>query len=309
MKVAYLSGGVGGAKLALGLSKVLDAGELTIIANTGDDFEHLGFPVCPDIDTLVYTLTGLANAEQGWGRRDETGHFMETMKQLGGPDWFFLGDRDLAMHAARKALMAEGKTLTEVTARLSEAVGIGHRILPMCNEPAPTTILTEDGPLAFQDYFVRLRATPPVTSLDLCGHGTARATAEVLGTISDADMIVIGPSNPLISIDPILAVGGIRDAIQKCEVPVIAVSPIVGGQAIKGPTAKMMKELGQDVSVLGVARHYEDVVTHLVIDAMDEALADAVAGIVSGVSVTGTVMQSLEDKISLARHVLDVADN
>lgn len=307
MNVAYLSGGVGGAKLALGLSKVLDSGELAIIANTGDDFEHLGFPVCPDIDTLVYTLAGLANTEQGWGRQDETGHFMETMKQLGGPDWFFLGDRDLAMHAARKALMAEGRTLTEVTAQLSEALGISQRILPMCNEPAPTTILTEDGPLAFQDYFVRLRAAPAVTSLQLCGDGAASATAEVFDAIARADLIVIGPSNPLISIDPILTVSGVREAIKGANVPVVAVSPIVGGKAIKGPTAKMMEELGKAVSVLGIAGHYRDIATHLVIDPADKPHAAEARKLTPNIHVTGTVMRTLEDKTELARKVVALA--
>lgn len=304
MKVVYLSGGVGGAKLALGLSRILPPESLTIVANTGDDFEHLGFPVCPDIDTLVYTLSGLANTELGWGRQDETGHFMETLKQLGGPDWFFLGDRDLAMHAARKAMLADGRTLTEITARLAGAVGVSQRILPMSNEPAPTIIVTPDGPLAFQDYFVRERAAPVVTSVQLCGGNAPGTTGDILDAIEGADLIVIGPSNPLISIDPILAVGGIRNAIDLCKAPVIAVSPIVGGQAIKGPTAKMMQELGMDVSVSGVARHYAEIASHLVIDNMDAGDADALRETVGDVSVTHTVMRSLDDRIALARHVL-----
>lgn len=307
MNVVYLSGGVGGAKLALGLSKVLPPENLTIIANTGDDFDHLGFPVCPDIDTLVYTLSGLANTEQGWGRHDETGNFMETIRHLGGPDWFFLGDRDLAMHATRKALMDEGHTLTEITERLSSAVGVRHRILPMSDEEAPTVVMTADGPLPFQDYFVRLRAEPAVTSLNLCGSGEAEATADVFGTLATADLIVIGPSNPLISIDPILHVSGVEEAVNQSGAPVIAVSPIVGGQAIKGPTAKMMRELGQDVSVAGIARHYSDIATHLVIDEIDRDQTDSVRTILPEVSVTQTVMKSLDDRISLARHVLDTA--
>lgn len=306
MKVTYLSGGVGGAKLALGLSKVLPPEKLDIVANTGDDFEHLGFPVCPDIDTLVYTLSGLANTELGWGRGDETGHFMETMKQLGGPDWFFLGDRDLAMHAARKSMLDEGATLTEITARLAGAVGVKHRILPMCDEEAPTIVGTADGPLAFQDYFVRQRAAPAVTSLSLCGGMKPESTVEVFGALATSDLVVIGPSNPLISIDPIMTVGGIRDAISESGAPVVAISPIVGGKAIKGPTAKMMHELKQDVSAVGIARHYADIVTHLVIDEADRDLADDVQQIIQHVSVTGTVMQSLDDRIRLARHVLSL---
>jgi LPPG:FO 2-phospho-L-lactate transferase len=304
VNVTYLSGGVGGAKLALGLSRILPHDDLTIIANTGDDFDHLGFPVCPDIDTLIYTLSGLANTELGWGRKDETGNFMETMKQLGGPDWFFLGDRDLAMHATRRSLIDEGLTLTQVTEKLARSLAVHNRILPMCNEAAPTVIGTADGPLAFQDYFVRQRAMPEVTSLDLCGGIAAEATVEVLGALADADLIVIGPSNPLISIDPVLAVKGVRQAITESGTPVITVSPLVGGQAIKGPTAKMMLELGKDVSVVGIARHYADIATHLIIDETDRMLVPEVQKIIQGVSVTGTVMKSLDDRIELARHVL-----
>lgn len=304
MSVAYLSGGVGGAKLALGLSRVLGPEELTIIANTGDDFEHMGFPVCPDIDTLVYTLSGLANREQGWGRQDETGHFMETLKELGGPDWFFLGDRDLAMHAARKALMDEGLTLTEITARLARALGVEHAILPMCDEEAPTMIETVEGLLSFQDYFVRRRAEPAVRRLELLGGREAEAAAGVFGALATADLIVIGPSNPLISIDPILAVNGVRDAIFESSAPVVAVSPIVGGKAIKGPTAKMMAELGDEASVQVIARRYADLVNCLVIDEADREQAASVEEIVGGVSVTRTVMRNLEDRIRLAQHIL-----
>lgn len=307
MSVVYLSGGVGGAKLALGLSQVLGPDELTIIANTGDDFEHLGFPVCPDIDTLVYTLSGLANREQGWGRQDESGHFMQTLKQLGGPDWFFLGDRDLAMHATRKALMDEGLTLTEITRRLARAVGVEHTILPMSNEEAPTTVETVEGLLSFQDYFVRRRAEPAVRRLHLLGGRDVEATVDVYGALATAELIVIGPSNPLISIDPILAVDGVRDAMAESGAPVMAVSPIVGGRAIKGPTAKMMAELGQDVSVEGIASHYSDLATHLVIDETDAPLADAVRECGMAASVAPTVMQSLEDRVALARHILSLS--
>lgn len=307
MSVVYLSGGVGGAKLALGLSQVLGPDELTIVANTGDDFEHLGFPVCPDIDTLVYTLSGLANREQGWGRQDESGHFMQTLKQLGGPDWFFLGDRDLAMHATRKALMDEGLTLTEITGRLARAVGVEHTILPMSDDEAPTTVETVEGLLSFQDYFVRRRAEPTVRRLHLLGGRDVEATVDVYGALATAELIVIGPSNPLISIDPILAVNGVREAMAESGAPVIAVSPIVGGKAIKGPTAKMMAELGQDVSVAGIASHYSDLATHLVIDETDAPLADAVRECGMAVSVAPTVMQSLEDRIALARHILSLS--
>lgn len=304
MNVTYLSGGVGGAKLALGLSRILTPDNLDIIANTGDDFEHLGFPVCPDIDTLVYTLSGLANTKLGWGRKDETGHFMQTLKELGGPDWFFLGDRDLAMHASRKALVDEGLTLTEITGRLARSVGVDHRILPMCDENAPTIIGTAGGRLAFQDYFVRQRAAPEVTEVLLCAGTTPTATADAINALATADMIVIGPSNPLISIDPILSVGGVLEAISASNVPVIAISPLVGGKAIKGPTAKMMLELGMDVSVTGIARHYSHVATHLIIDEADLKSAAEVRNIIPNVSITSTIMNSLQDRIDLAQHVL-----
>ncbi|WP_416896647.1 MAG: 2-phospho-L-lactate transferase [Minwuia sp.] len=307
MSTVYLSGGVGGAKLALGLSKVLDPDDLTIIANTGDDFVHLGFPVCPDIDTLVYTLSGLANQAQGWGREDESGHFMETLKTLGGPDWFFLGDRDLAMHAARKSMMDDGLTLTEITARLARAVGVRQMILPMCDEEAPTAINTEDGWLPFQDYFVRYRAAPAVTGLSLLGGVDLALTPEAFGAIATAERIVIGPSNPLISIDPILALDGIEEAIAESGAPVIAVSPIVGGDAIKGPTAKMMRELGVEPSVVAIAERYAGLIGHLVIDEADVSLANEVRRVVGGVSVTATVMKDLDDRIALARHVLAIS--
>ncbi|WP_417514862.1 2-phospho-L-lactate transferase [Minwuia sp.] len=306
MKVAYLSGGVGGAKLALGLSKILKPAELSIIANTGDDFEHLGLPICPDIDTLVYTLSDLANTELGWGRKDETGHFMETMKALGGPDWFFLGDRDLAMHTERRRLMKEGLGLTEITARLAHKLGVRHRILPMCNDSAPTSINTAEGWLPFQDYFVRLRAEPKVTGFGYHGGMTREISPNVHDALAKADLIVIGPSNPLISIAPITSLGKFDRAIAESGAPVVAVSPIVGGQAIKGPTAKMMRELGTDPSVLGIAKHYAGYATHMVIDAADQDHAAEVEAIVGGVSVTGTVMRSLEDRVALARHVLDL---
>lgn len=304
-RTVYLSGGVGGAKLALGLSRVLPPEKLTIVANTGDDFIHLGFPVCPDIDTLVYTLSGLANPQLGWGRRDETSSFMETVRQLGGPDWFFLGDRDLAMHAERRRRLEDGQTLTGTTATLARALGVEHPILPMCDAPAPTVVETADGPLPFQDYFVRLRAAPAVTGFTLHGGQDIAPSPAVLEAVENADLIVIGPSNPLISVDPILELTGLRRALADARAPVAVVSPIVGGKAIKGPTAKMLTELGREASVAEVARHYADIADHLVIDAEDAEEAEALMALVPAVTVTGTVMRTLEDRIALAEHVLD----
>ncbi|MDF1734333.1 MAG: 2-phospho-L-lactate transferase [Minwuia sp.] len=305
--ITYLSGGVGGAKLALGLARVLPPGELTIIANTGDDFDHLGLRICPDIDTLVYTLSGRANLTQGWGRQDESDGFMTAMRELGGPDWFFLGDRDLAMHVERTRRMRSGVRLTEVTAALAGALGIGPRILPMTDTVAPTIIETADGPVAFQDYFVRLRAAPTVTGFTLHGGAPQTPTAEVTAALEDPAMVIIGPSNPFISIDPILHLTGLRDRLRVLRdggTPVVAVSPIVGGDAIKGPTAKMFRELGTEPSVVAVAERYRDIVSHLVLDRAETALVGAVAELGVDAPLTSTVMRSVEDRIALARQVL-----
>lgn len=307
-RILYLSGGVGGAKLALGLSRILPPQRLTIVANTGDDFDHLGLRVCPDIDTLVYTLSGLANTATGWGRADETGGFMATIRALGGPDWFFLGDHDLAMHVERTRRLAAGERLTAITAALAGALGVDHAIVPMSDTPAPTIVLTADGPLPFQDYFVRLRAAPPVTGFRLLGGAAPAPSPEVLSALAAPDLagIVIGPSNPFISIDPILALPGIRAAIAASPAPVIAISPIVGGDAIKGPTAKMMRELGQETSVGTVARHYAGLADRLVIDVADAGLAAAVVAEGLACTVAPTVMRSDDDRIALARTVLEL---
>jgi len=305
--ITYLSGGVGGAKLALGLSRMLPAEDLCIIANTGDDFDHLGLRICPDIDTLVYTLSGKANLEQGWGRAGETDSFMTAMRELGGPDWFFLGDHDLAMHVERTRRLNAGVRLTDVTDHLATALGVGPRILPMTDEAAPTIIETTEGALAFQDYFVRLRAAPTVTGFILHGGAPVAPTAEVMAALDAPEMVIIGPSNPFISIDPILDLPGIRDrlrVLKQAGTPVVAVSPIVGGDAIKGPTAKMFRELGETPSVGAIAARYRDVVSHLVIDDVDSGDAARIAGSGIRVAVTATVMRSIEDRIALARTIL-----
>lgn len=305
--ITYLSGGVGGAKLALGLARVLPPADLAIIANTGDDFDHLGLRICPDIDTLVYTLSDRANLAQGWGRQDESDGFMTAMRELGGPDWFFLGDRDLAMHVERTRRMRSGEGLTEVTAALAGALGIGPRILPMTDTVAPTIIETADGPVAFQDYFVRLRAAPAVTGFTLHGGAPQAPTAEVTAALENPAMVIIGPSNPFISIEPILYLSGLRDRLRTLRdggTPVIAVSPIVGGDAIKGPTAKMFRELGTDPSVAAVAGRYQDIVSHLVLDTADAGSVEAVTAQGIQAPVTPTVMRSVEDRIALARQVL-----
>lgn len=304
-----LSGGVGGAKLALGLARTLPAGDLTIIANTGDDFEHLGLTVCPDIDTLTYTLAGISNPETGWGRDGETWQFMESLEALGGETWFRLGDRDLATHIERSRRLATGETLTGITGDFSRRFGIGPRILPMSDTPVRTIVETPDGPLPFQHYFVREQCAPVVTGFRFDGAADARPAPGIADALTDESLgaIVICPSNPFISIDPIFAVPGLRDMLAEAKAPVVAVSPIVGGKALKGPTAKMMTELGLDSSAVAVARHYGGLLDGFVLDSSDAGSEEAVRALGVEVSVTDTVMQTLSDKERLAREVLTFA--
>ena len=303
MTVLALTGGVGGAKLALGLTRVLDPDELAFIVNTGDDFDHLGFHICPDVDTLTYTLAGAANPETGWGRTDESWHFMEALAQLGGETWFRLGDRDLALHVRRRALLAQGLDLTEVTALIARSLGIRHRILPMSNDPVRTRVYTPDGPLAFQHYFVRDRCKPTATGFEFAGAESANANPLI--PFDAVRATVICPSNPFVSVDPILAVPGMRESLRRTDAPIVAVSPIVGGRAIKGPTAKMMREMGMPATTLEVARHYVGRATHFVIDEVDAAAEGAVRGLGFETVVAQTVMTTLQDRIDLARAVLE----
>jgi LPPG:FO 2-phospho-L-lactate transferase len=306
--VVALSGGIGGAKLALGLSRVLPPGELTIVANTGDDFEHLGLLISPDFDTLLYTLAGLNDAARGWGRRDETWTFMKALGALGGETWFQLGDGDLAIHVERSRRLAAGETLSAVMDDFRRRLGIAVRLLPMSDDRVRTKVRTDGGWLDFQEYFVRLACEPAVREIAFAGAEHARPHAEFIATLRDPMLraVVICPSNPLISIEPILAVPGIRDALRACAAPVIAVSPIVGGRAIKGPTAKMMTELGQPPSAGEVARRYVDFLDGYIFDATDPPPATSSR---PRVMAAQTVMTTLEDRESLARAVLDLADS
>jgi LPPG:FO 2-phospho-L-lactate transferase len=301
-----LSGGIGGAKLSLGLAPLLGE-RLTVIVNTGDDFEHLGLAISPDIDTILYTLAGVVNPETGWGRRNETWSFLEAAGELGGPTWFRLGDRDLATHVERSRRLRAGETPTAVTAHLARQLGVTARVLPMTDDPVRTVVESDAGTLAFQDYFVRERCRPVVRRLRYDGAAAARMTAEVEAALSAATLrgIVVCPSNPWLSIDPILAVPGLRAAIRANGAPVIAVTPIVAGRAVKGPTAKIMGELGLAPGVAGIAQHYGDLLDHLVVDAAD---ADAARSLPVRTSVARTLMQTLDDKIALARHCLTVCD-
>jgi LPPG:FO 2-phospho-L-lactate transferase len=304
--VLALSGGVGGAKLALGLYRVLPPDTLTVVANTGDDFEHLGLSISPDLDTLLYTLSGQDNPELGWGRAGETWTFMAALEALGGETWFRLGDGDLATHIERTRRLKAGESLSAIIDDFRRRLGIAVRLLPMSDDPVRTRLRTPGGWLDFQDYFVRLRCAPVISELAFAGAETARAHPEFLTALADPSLraVVICPSNPFISIAPILALPGIRTALRDCKAPVVAVSPIVGGKAVKGPTAKMMEELGLPVDAATVARHYHDFLDLYI---ADEADAAAVAGLDVPVVLTRTLMQSLADREALARTVLAAA--
>jgi LPPG:FO 2-phospho-L-lactate transferase len=298
--IIALSGGIGGAKLALGLSRVLPPEELLIIANTGDDFEHYGLTICPDTDTLLYTLAGLDNPQLGWGRADESWAFMETLAALGGQDWFRLGDRDLALHVLRSHRLHAGDSLSAITDDFRQRFGIGPRVLPMSDDPVRTKIGTDQGWLDFQDWFVRLRAEPLARAVKFAGVEQARPQPVLLEALrAQPRGIVICPSNPFISIEPILAVPGLRDAIAASGAPVVAVSPIIAGQAVKGPTARMFEALGVTPSAAAVAARYGDLLDGYVMEHGDDG-----EGITPRVFHAATLMRNLADKTALARQVL-----
>lgn len=305
-RVLALSGGIGGAKLALGLDRVLPADALTVVANTGDDFNHLGLHVSPDIDTLLYTLAGLDDPAKGWGRRDETWTFMKAIAALGGESWFLLGDGDLATHVERTRRLAAGETLSMVTEAFRRQFGIASRIVPMSDQAVRTRVRTDEGWLDFQHYFVRRRCEPRVEALEFAGALGARLAPGVVEAFADPALaaILICPSNPYLSVDPILAVPGMREALGARRVPALAVSPIIAGQAVKGPTAKMMTELGLEPSAATVARHYAGLIDGFVVDTVD-AEVEVPEGM--RVFAAPTLMHSLEDRINLARAVLSAA--
>jgi LPPG:FO 2-phospho-L-lactate transferase len=304
--VLALSGGIGGAKLALGLSRILPPHQLIVVANTGDDFEHLGLAVSPDIDTLMYTLAGLNNPETGWGRRSETWTFMAALGALGGETWFQLGDGDLATHVERTRRLAAGDTLSAITDDFCRRLGVGAKILPMSDERVRTRVRCADGWLDFQDYFVRQRCAPVVTALAYEGAASARPQPDLIAAIRNPGLraVVICPSNPFLSIDPILALPGLRQLLENCAAPVVAVSPIIGGRAIKGPTAKMMAELGLPVTAAAVAQHYGEIIDGYLIDHGDDDISLAGTRIAKAV----TVMSTLADREVLAGAVLAFAD-
>jgi len=304
--IIALSGGVGGAKLALGLSRILPPEDLLVVVNTGDDFEHLGLSISPDIDTVMYTLAGLANRELGWGRADETWSCMETLATIGGDTWFRLGDRDLAVHIERTRRLRAGETLSAITDDLCRRLGVAQRVVPMSNDPVRTRLLTPTGWLDFQEYFVRNRCEPKVLELDFHGALKAKPHPDFIAALNDMrlEAVVICPSNPFISVEPILAIPGVRDALAGCSAPVIAVSPIIAGRAVKGPTAKMMTELGLDPTAGNVAQRYRDLLDGYVIDHADMA---EVVTIDARVTLAQTLMTTIEDREALAKTVLDAA--
>ena len=305
--VVALSGGIGGAKLALGLSRIVAADNLLVVANVGDDFEHLGLHISPDTDTLMYTLAGLDNTKLGWGRQDETWSFMKTLTVLGGEDWFRLGDRDLAVHVERTHRLRQGETLSAITADFCRRLGVGPRVLPATDDPLRTRLRTDKGWLDFQNYFVRLQCRPVVRELAFDGAEDARPHPNLLAALHDERLraVIICPSNPFISVEPILAVPGMRQALSACSAPVIAVSPIIRGRAVKGPTAKMMGELGMAPSAAAVAKRYGDLLDGYVMDIGD---AEEAADVTPRVTLAPTLMTNLAEREELARVVLQAAD-
>jgi LPPG:FO 2-phospho-L-lactate transferase len=307
--ILALAGGVGGAKLAQGLTMRLPPEELLIVVNTGDDFTHLGMHISPDIDTVMYWLAGLNDRVRGWGLADESWNFMAALGRLGGPTWFNLGDADLATHVERTQRLARGETLSQVTRHLCAQLGIAHHIVPMTDGSVRTIVHTADAALAFQDYFVRLHCEPAVTSIVFDrGKDVVPSPAFAAAMANPAlRAIVICPSNPVLSVDPILSMPGVREWLRQTRAPVVCVSPIVGGQAIKGPAAKIFRELGRDVSAIGVAEHYRGLIDGLVIDTIDNAAKPAIESLGMRVAVTDSVMKSLDDQANLAAYVLAFA--
>jgi LPPG:FO 2-phospho-L-lactate transferase len=302
-KVVVLTGGVGGAKLVLGLAQVMPPGDIVAIVNTGDDFRHLGLSVSPDIDTLLYTLAGKANAAQGWGREGETWQFMEVVRTLGGEDWFNLGDGDLALHVLRSEALARGETLSAITRRFGETWGVAVTMLPMSDDRVATHLATDEGDLPFQRYFVERRCMPVVSAVHFDGALVARPAPGVIEAIGAARVILIAPSNPYLSVDPILAVPAIRAALAEATAPVVAVSPIVGGKAVKGPTGKLMDELGIAVTPASIARHYEGIIDGLLVDERDAPGELAIAH-----DTADTLMSTLDDRARVARAALALAE-
>lgn len=306
-KVVALLGGVGGAKLAWGLAHILPPEQLTLVVNTADDFDHLGLHVSPDLDTVMYTLAGLANRETGWGLQDDTWNMLTMVARYAGPTWFRLGDQDLATHLLRSQWLREGFPLTWVTAELCKLLGVRHPLLPMSDSAVRTVVETDEGRVGFQEYFVRRAWQPRVRAIIFEGIEDAQPTQAVVSALRAADVVLFGPSNPFVSIDPILALPAMRRMLAASRATRVGISPIVAGQAIRGPAAKMMREMGLEVTPHSVAHHYRDVLTGFVIDRRDEAHGTRTEELGLRVLVTETVMVNDRDRVDLARRVLEFA--
>src|SRR6201996_2808946 len=306
VRIAALAGGVGASKLLLGLYDVMDPNDLTAIVNTGDDITMHGLKISPDLDIVTYTLAGIIDPKKGWGFRGETFHLLKRLAIYGRINWFNLGDRDLATHIHRTAMLADGKTLTDAAESIRVALGVKSRILPMCNEPVPTIIESNEGALGFQEYLVKRRAEPIVKSIRFDGVERATPAPGVLDAIAEADRVVICPSNPLISIGPILAVKGIREALRARRESVVAVCPIVGGKSLKGPSDKMLAELGHEASASGVAKLYADFTGTFVIDPADKSQREPIESLGMKAAVIPTIMTTRTDKRELAHTILSL---
>lgn len=304
IQIVALAGGVGGSKMVNGLAQITAPQNLFIIANTADDFEHLGLCISPDLDTIMYTLAGANNRETGWGRAEETWQTMEAIGQLSGPTWFHLGDKDLATHLLRTQWLRQGYPLSWVTAQLCRHFGVQQALMPMTDSPVHTIVHTDQGKLSFQDYFVRRRCQPQVFKLEYQGAETATVNRDILSAVRMADLIVLAPSNPLLSLDPILALPNLARLIGSAAAPTIAVSPIIGGAAVKGPAAKIMQELDMEVSPFGVARHLKHVLNGFVLDRVDQFHQARIEALGLRAHLTDTLMKSTQDQARLAREVI-----
>jgi LPPG:FO 2-phospho-L-lactate transferase len=304
MKITALAGGTGAAKLLRGLGRVLDPRDLTVVVNTGDDTEIWGLHVSPDLDTVCYTLGGVIDERKGWGLTDETFHALDEIARYGEPVWFNLGDRDLATHLHRSRLLREGRSLTQITRAIAQALGVTATVLPMSDQPVRTRILGPDGWLAFQEYFVREKAQVEVRAVNYAGAPAARPAPGVLDALRTADAVLLCPSNPITSIGPILAVPGLVEALQSTQAIVAAVSPIVGGDAVSGPAGRLMAAAGLPVSATGVARAYGGWLDLLVFDEQDRTLAPEIRSAGAAPVVAPTMMSSRDAEVTLARHVV-----
>ena len=307
-RVAVLAGGVGAARFLDGLVRVVPPTDVTAIVNVGDDMEWSGLHISPDLDTVTYTLADLVNPETGWGLRGESRRTLDRLSELGGPDWFMIGDLDLATHLYRTHRLSQGDTLSAITRDLTRRLGLELAITPVTDDRLRTVVQTDSGELAFQDYFVRRRAADPVHSLRFDGADSSSPAPGVLDSLQEADVTVIAPSNPFLSIDPLLSVPGIRDAVTSSSAPVVAISPIIGGQAVKGPAADILQSLGHDVSALGVARIYGSLADVFILDVEDASLASEIeAETGMRVVVMATLMKDVEAKQALASGTLKAA--